>query len=198
MEREQPDLIVSCGDLTWGPLPLETVALLEPWRERLLCVSGNSERELVERKLVDSEIARWEHEQHDRPELAGYLERTQPTVTVEVTGIGPTLFCHGSPRSDEECVTVETPADRVAEFTAGVEAACIVTAHTHMQYDRAVGETGCSTRAASACRTSPSRDTPTGRCSARTSSCAGRPTTSTRRSSGCAPAACRTSSGSRS
>ena len=96
LEREQPDVIVSCGDLTWGPLPLETLALLELWRERLLCVSGNSERELVERKLVDSEIALWEHEQHDHPELAGYLERTQPTVTVEVTGLGATLFCHGS------------------------------------------------------------------------------------------------------
>ena len=34
LEREQPDLIVSCGDLTWGPLPLETVMLLEPWREQ--------------------------------------------------------------------------------------------------------------------------------------------------------------------
>ena len=141
VEREQPDLIVSCGDLTWGPLPHETVALLEPWREQLLCISGNSERELVERKLVDSEIARWEHEQHDRPQLAGYLELTQPTVAVEVTGLGATLFCHGSPRSDEECVTVETPAARVAEFTAGVDAACVVTAHTHMQYDRNVGET---------------------------------------------------------
>ena len=62
-------------------------------------------------------------------------------MTVEVDGLGATLFCHGSPRSDEECVTVETPAARVAEFTAGVEAACIVTAHTHMQYDRRVGET---------------------------------------------------------
>ena len=38
-------------------------------------------------------------------------------------------------------MTVETPAARVAEFTAGVEAACVVTAHTHMQYDRRVGET---------------------------------------------------------
>ena len=83
----------------------------------------------------------WEHEQHDRPQLAGYLELTQPTVAVEVTGLGATLFCHGSPRSDEECVTVETPAARVAEFTAGVDAACVVTAHTHMQYDRNVGET---------------------------------------------------------
>ena len=73
LEREQPDLIVSCGDLTWGPLPLETVTLLEPWRERLLCVRGNSERELVERKLIDSEIARWEHEQHDGAALSEYL-----------------------------------------------------------------------------------------------------------------------------
>ncbi len=110
VEREQPDLIVSCGDLTWGPLPLETVALLEPWREQ----SAVRQRQLGARarraEAVDSEIARWEHEQHDRPELAGYLELTQPTVTVEVTGLGATLFCHGSPRSDEECVTVETPA----------------------------------------------------------------------------------------
>jgi putative phosphoesterase len=141
LEREQPDLIVSCGDLTWGPLPLETVALLEPWRERLLCVRGNSERELVERRLVDSEIAVWEHEQHEHPELSDYLRRTRPSVTLEVAGLGTTLFCHGSPRSDEECVTVATPQERVAEFTAGVQAACVVTAHTHMQYDRRVGET---------------------------------------------------------
>ena len=141
LEREQPDVIVSCGDLTWGPLPLETVTLLEPWRERVLCVRGNSERELVERQLLDSEIAVWEHEQHDGAALSEYLARTQATVTVEVDGLGTTIFCHGSPRSDEECVTVETPVERVAEFTAGVEALCVVTAHTHMQYDRRVGET---------------------------------------------------------
>ena len=61
-------------------------------------------------------------------------------MAVEVDGIGATLFSHGSPRSDEECVTVETPPERVAEFTAGVEADCVVTAHTHMQFDRRVGE----------------------------------------------------------
>ena len=141
LEHERPDLIVSCGDLTWGPLPLETVTLLEPWWDRVLCVRGNSERELVERKLIDSEIAIWEHGQHDGAVLSEYLRRTQSSVTVEVEGIGATLFCHGSPRSDEECVTVETPAERVVEFTAGVAAACIVSAHTHMQYDRRVGET---------------------------------------------------------
>ena len=141
LEREQPDLIVSCGDLTWGSLPRETVALLEPWRGRVLYVRGNSERELQERKLLDSEVARWEFEQHDDPVLDAYVRSTQAQVAVDVDGLGPTLFCHGSPRSDEECVTSATPAERVAEFTVDVREACIVTAHTHMQYDRRVGET---------------------------------------------------------
>ena len=141
LEREQPDLIVSCGDLTWGALPRETVALLEPWRRRTLFVRGNSERELLEHKLLDSDVARWEHEQHDEAALRDYVASTRLHVTVDVDGVGPTLFCHGSPRSDEECVTGVTPAERVEEFTADVSAACIVTAHTHMQYDRHVGDT---------------------------------------------------------
>jgi diadenosine tetraphosphatase ApaH/serine/threonine PP2A family protein phosphatase len=103
-------------------------------------VRGNSERELLERKLVDSDVARWEHGRHDEPVLREYVAATRPEEVVEVDGLGPTRFCHGSPRSDEECVTVETPAERVAEFTAGVAEASIVTAHTHMQYDRRVGE----------------------------------------------------------
>jgi predicted phosphodiesterase len=140
LDREQPDLIVSCGDLTWGSLPRETVALLEPWRERVLFVRGNSERELQQRTLLESDVARWEFEQHDDAKLADYVRSTRPHVAVDVEGLGPTLFCHGSPRSDEECVTAVTPAERVEEFTAEVSEACIVTAHTHMQYDRRVGE----------------------------------------------------------
>jgi putative phosphoesterase len=141
LEREQPDLIVSCGDLTWGALPRETLALLEPWRDRTVFVRGNSERELLERKLIDSDVARWQHAQHDHPVLREYVESTEAHQSVEIDGLGPTLFCHGSPRSDEECVTVATPVERVAEFTADVEEACVVTAHTHMQYDRRVGKT---------------------------------------------------------
>ena len=141
LEREQPDRIVSCGDLTWGPLPRECVALLEPWRERLFLVRGNSERELVERTLVDSEIAVWQHTRHGDEGLREYLGRTLFHLTLTVDGLGKTLFCHGSPRSDEECVTRETPAERVAEFTERVDAACVVTAHTHMQFDRVVGKT---------------------------------------------------------
>ena len=138
VERQQPDVLVSCGDLTWGPLPRETLALLEPWRDRVLFVRGNSERELLERTLVDSEVALWQHERHDDDALRAYVAATRPHVVVDVEGLGPTLFCHGSPRSDEECVTIETPAERVREFIADVDERCVVTAHTHMQYDRHV------------------------------------------------------------
>ena len=86
LEREQPDLIVSCGDLTWGSLPRETVALLEPWRERVLYVRGNSERELQERKLLDSDVARWEFEQHDDPELDAYVRSTRRRSPSTSTG----------------------------------------------------------------------------------------------------------------
>ena len=141
VELEQPDLIVSCGDLTWGALPRETLALLAPWRDRARFVRGNSERELQERKLVDSDVAQWQFVQHDDAELSDYVRRTLPEVVVDVVGLGPTRFCHGSPRSDEECVTAATPPERVGQFMSGVEEACVVTAHTHMQYDRRVGET---------------------------------------------------------
>ena len=50
-------------------------------------------------------------------------------VVLDVDGLGPTRFVHGSPRSDEECVTPETPDERVREFMAGVPERVVVTAH---------------------------------------------------------------------
>jgi hypothetical protein len=59
-------------------------------------------------------------------------------VTVDVDGLGPTCFCHGSPRSDKECVTERTPVERVREFMADREEQVVVTAHVHLQFDRSV------------------------------------------------------------
>ena len=199
LEREQPDLIVSCGDLTWGALPRETLALLEPWGDRVLFVRGNSERELARAQAPRLRGRAMGARASRRARRCATTCRTRPHVVVDVDGLGPTLFCHGSPRSDEECVTVETPAERVAEFMAGVDAACVVTAHTHMQYDRRVGATAAAqpgqrrpaVRARAGLRL-------LGAARARTSSSAGRRTTSTRRSSGCEPRGCRSSSRSRS
>src|SRR5205814_10143057 len=67
-----------------------------------------------------------------------FLSTFEDNVVVDVEGIGPVRFCHGSPRSDEECVTPETPVERVREFSAGIDERVVVTAHIHIQFDREV------------------------------------------------------------
>jgi putative phosphoesterase len=144
VEREEPDLVVFCGDLTWGPLPEETLALVRPLGERGRYVRGNAERSLL--TLFDglpedaTDRERFLAEHHDA-EARAFVAGFAGHVVVEVDGLGPTLVCHGSPRSDEELVTEATPAERAREFLAGVAERTVVTAHTHVSYQRVVDGT---------------------------------------------------------
>jgi putative phosphoesterase len=134
LEREQPDLIVSGGDLTWGPLPAETLALASAMNARF--VRGNADRAVLENES-STEREQWMQANHT-PQMRQFLAGFEEHVVVEVDGLGPVRICHGSPRSDEECVTPETPEARVREFAQGVEERVIVTAHVHIQFDREV------------------------------------------------------------
>jgi len=136
-EREGAELLVSCGDLTWGPLPRETLALLEPWRGRARFVRGNADRALGE---DEGDRGEWLRAQHGPADVA-FVTGFEPAVVVEHDRLGAIRFTHGSPRSDEECVTTRTPAERVREFLAGVDERVVFTAHTHVQYDRVVDDT---------------------------------------------------------
>jgi putative phosphoesterase len=132
IEREQPDLIVSCGDLTWGPLPEETYELARGLNARF--VRGNADRAVLE-GVSETEREQW-MQAHHTDAMREFLGEFEENVVVEVDGLGPVRFCHGSPRSDEECVTPETPDERVRELSADVDERVIVTAHVHIQFDR--------------------------------------------------------------
>ena len=132
VERAAPDLVVFGGDVFAGPFPHETLALVRSVQPARYVV-GNADVLLPD--LPDE--ARWAHEQltdDDREFVAAW----EPTVTVEIDGMGPTLFCHATPRSREEIFTVRTPDERLAEILAGVEERVVVCGHTHMQFDRTV------------------------------------------------------------
>ena len=58
------------------------------------------------------------HAAHSADDLV-FLGGFEQTVIVDVDGLGATCFAHGSPRSDEECVTRRTPDERVREFSDG-------------------------------------------------------------------------------
>jgi predicted phosphodiesterase len=134
LEREQPDLIVSGGDFTWGPLPEETFALVSGLKARF--VRGNADRAVLEGQS-STEREQW-MQAHHTPEMREFLAGFEKHVVVEVDGLGAVRVCHGSPRTDEECVTPETPEARVREFSEGVDERVIVTAHVHIQFDREV------------------------------------------------------------
>jgi putative phosphoesterase len=135
LEREQPDLIVSCGDLTWGPQPEETYELAQGLNARF--VRGNADRAVLE-NVSETEREQW-MQAHHTDAMRDFLSTFEEQLVVEIEGVGPVRFCHGSPRTDEECVTPETPEERVREFSAGVDERVIVTGHVHIQFDREVG-----------------------------------------------------------
>ena len=133
--RERVDLIVFCGDLTWGPLPDETLALARALDVPARFVRGNADRSVG---VVADGRGPWMAEKHDAEQTA-FVNGFEPHVVVDVDGLGPVRFVHGSPRGDEECVTPETPTERVVEFMDGVPERVVVTAHVHVSYDRRVG-----------------------------------------------------------
>ena len=132
-----PDLVVFGGDLTWGPFPQETLSLVSELAPPVVFVRGNAERALLEPDDEPGERKRWLLERHPgsaRALLATFVEH----LSVDVDGLGQVRFCHGSPRSDEELITPATPEERVQAFMEGVRERVLVTAHTHLQFDRRV------------------------------------------------------------
>jgi 3',5'-cyclic AMP phosphodiesterase CpdA len=124
LEAASPDLVVFGGDLTWGPLPRESLALARELRTRTIFVRGNAERALSELAGAPGEAAtpreRWLLERHDDEERA-FLASFVEGAVVEIDGLGPTRFCHGSPRGDEELITFATPEARMRAALAGVD-----------------------------------------------------------------------------
>ena len=131
----EPDAVVFGGDLTWGAEPEETYRLAAEV-ESALFVRGNADRAVLE-GLDERDRERWMQERHS-PQMRAFLETFGDHQVVHVHGLGAVRFSHGSPRSDEECVTPETPEERVREFMAGVDERVVVTAHVHIQFDREV------------------------------------------------------------
>ena len=135
LSGQEHDLIVFGGDLTWGAQPVETHRLA--FSIEALFVRGNADRALLE-GVAESERERWMQESHTT-EMLEFARGFEEHVVVEIDGLGAVRFCHGSPRSDEECVTPETPEERVRKFSADVTERVIVSAHVHIQFDREVG-----------------------------------------------------------
>jgi len=147
LRQAQVDQVVVGGDVLPGPMPRETLACLADLDIPVHCIYGNGEVAVLE-QMAGKEpsavpeqyrpVIRWTGEQLDAGH-ARLLSTWPKTLRLEIDGLGQVLFCHATPRNENECFTRLTPEDRLLPVFAGVDAAVIVCGHTHMQFDRTIG-----------------------------------------------------------
>ena len=75
-----------------------------------------------------------------RPDQLDRLAGLPHPVTLDLAGFGRTVFCHGTPRDDDEVVLVDSPPERWAEVLGGLDESVrtVVCGHTHMPFVRLV------------------------------------------------------------
>jgi putative phosphoesterase len=146
----EPDLrdaevVVVTGDIAAGPQPGEVLDRLGALGDRVLLVRGNADRDLVS-------IARDGHTPDGTPPIdvwaAGRLtadhvrtlEALPHPVVLTLDGVGEVVFCHGSPRDDNEVVLVDTRLSRWSEVLSELpdSVRMVVGGHTHMPFARLV------------------------------------------------------------
>ncbi len=137
------EAVVLLGDIALGPMPAETLDVLAGLGERAVWVHGNCEREMV--TAFDCGDVPGPNGQQAAASAAlisrphrDLLDGLPLTVTVDIDGLGQTLFCHASPRRDDEMLLVDSPPGRweaaLSGLSSGVQV--VVCGHTHMQFDR--------------------------------------------------------------
>jgi putative phosphoesterase len=147
VQRARVDRIVVGGDVLPGPMPRETLARLQSLEVPVDFLRGNGDRETLDEspdrpsRIPESgrRQLRWCQEQLDEGQRAA-IAAWPAHVRLEVDGIGAVLFCHATPRSDEEVVTHLIPEALLRPIVDGV-ADVVVCGHIHVQFDIMVGRT---------------------------------------------------------
>jgi predicted phosphodiesterase len=147
VRRAGVDRILVGGDVLPGPMPGDTLARLQSLDIPVDFLKGNGDRETIEespdRPSRIPEPARrqlrWCQEQLGAAQRAT-VAAWPPHVRLDLPELGSVLFCHATPRSDEEVVTQLIPEELLGPIYDGA-GEVVVCGHTHIQYDRIVGST---------------------------------------------------------
>jgi predicted phosphodiesterase len=137
------DRVVLLGDIALGPMPAETLDVLASLGERAVWVHGNCERELMaaydgtagDTMNAASALATAALIERRHRDL---LDGLPLTVTLDVDGLGPVLFCHATPRRDDEMALVDSPVAVWQRALEGVSMSLVGVGITHMPFDRLV------------------------------------------------------------
>lgn len=147
VRQAEVDTIVIGGDVLPGPMPRETVERLLNLSVPVWFIYGNGEvavlqqmagKELVTVPEPHRPIMRWTAQQltsRDQQMLGNWPK----TLRIKIPKVGEVLFCHATPRNENEYFTRLTLEDRLLPIFDGLNVSVVVCGHTHMPFDRMIG-----------------------------------------------------------
>ncbi|PZR77310.1 MAG: phosphoesterase [Chthoniobacterales bacterium] len=141
------DQIVVVGDVVPGPMPGECLECLLHLDLPVKFISGNGEVAVLaelagQRSQVPEqfrEAVRWSGNQLSASQVQAAANWPK-TLHQTINGIGRVLFCHATPRDENENFTQVTEVNRLLPIFHGLEADLVICGHTHMQFDRVIGD----------------------------------------------------------
>ena len=159
VEREGVDSIVIGGDVILGPMPRETLQRLLAFDRPVQFIHGNCELAVLALMRAKDEAAvtywgtssgaplpaefrpdfRWNAQQ--LTEYESVIASWPKTLRLEIEGLGPVLFCHGTPRSETEIFTRLSPESALLPIFTPLDVSLVLCGHTHMPFDRMIGAT---------------------------------------------------------
>jgi putative phosphoesterase len=140
------DVVVIGGDVVAGPMPAEVLDRLGQVELPIRWVRGNADREVVasfDRGDTDASVHPDDPAARADAFTASRISRAQRDLLAgfeDVVSLEGALFCHGSPREDNEIITVFTPPERLAPMLEGVVESLVVCGHTHHQFELRAGD----------------------------------------------------------
>lgn len=143
------DRVIVGGDVLPGPMPRETLDVLLQLDIPAQFILGNGEVAVLEamagRKPAAvpeayQPIIRWTAQQLSR-EHQQLISAWPKTLSLHVPALGEVLFCHATPRDENEIFTRLTPDHQLLPIFETISAPVVVCGHTHMQFDRTLGST---------------------------------------------------------
>jgi len=145
---ENADLVIVGGDVVPGPMPAEVIATLLGLSTPVRFLCGNGERDVL--SICDGVVPervperyrdtlRWTAEKLPK-EFVREFRSWPSTITIDTVGAGPALFCHATPRSDNELFTSISPEERLKPVFESAGVGLVVCGHTHMPFDRMIGD----------------------------------------------------------
>ena len=149
VKKEQVDCLAIGGDVVTGPMSSETLELLQSLDLETHFILGNAETDILDYLKTGksnglSERANVLAQRTAKiltPEQQEFIATWSKTITLEVADIGKVLFCHATPTSDTFIFTNRTPEEKLIPIFDEVDASTVICGHTHMQFDRTIGNT---------------------------------------------------------